>query len=348
MTPAPLTESEKHLLRLALSGESVIDGRRLFFSSREDVDKFLKINEYHLEQTRDRDRLMAVHNEAAGYLRGQLRLDLPSELLRPDKIEEIFLNASDFSNRALQAHACSLLKTMNIINHIDGRELLYNAPISARDLYNLVDDKVERELSSLARKELPGIKYEGGRKQKESLITKLLAKRETIAAEINDRVRYRIVTRAKPDIVTVLLRLFDTILPFNYVIPGASVNQLLDKKSILGWKDSVSLAVYRRLKSISEILAHRLPYPTPEEEFTGQNYRVIKFVVDIPVRIDRFLGAAQRVFRTEALGCTAYVLVEFQIVDEETHLSNNSGENAHDRYKRRQKSGVIRRLMGAP
>ncbi len=39
-----------------------------------------------------------------------------------------------------------------------------------------------------------------------------------------------------------------------------------------------------------------------------------------------------------------YVLVEFQIVDEETLQHNEAGENAHHLYKRRQREEVARRL----
>ncbi len=329
-------EREKRILGLVFSGDSIIDWPCLSLSSQEEARHLLKINEYDLEQTRDRDRLMAVHNEAVGYLKNQLRLDLPEEITRADQLEELFLLASAEIGSPLQKAACSLLKSMNIINHIDGRELLYNAPISTRDLYNLVDDKIERELSLLARRDIPGIRYEGGRKSKESLVTKLIAKRETIAAQINDRVRYRIVTPKRDDILKVMTHLFATILPYNYLIPNASANNLIPPQPFLGWKKTVSLAGYRLLKKIL----------STDKEYSGKSYRVLKFAVDMPVRLDRFLGAAQRVFRTESLGSIAYVVVEFQLVDEETAQRNDWGENAHALYKTRQKSGVAKRLWG--
>ena len=223
---------------------------------------------------------------------------------------------------------------MNIVNHIDGRELLYNCPISQRDLFSLVEDKIERALSALIRTDPTFLRYKGGRKPKESLITKLLCKRETIAAQIYDRVRYRIVTRTREDIVRVLLHLFNTILPFNYVIPGVSVNQLLPLTS----RD--------KIQTISEGLKRRFLSPTFRMEYSGPSYRVCKFVVDIPVRMDRFLASSGTHVYRDSLGSLAYVLVEFQIVDEETDARNNMGKSSHENYKDRQKRGVLKRLKG--
>ena len=303
----------------------MIDWPSLHLTDAAAVDRLLRINEYHLDQQRDRDHLLGIHNEAVGYLKGQLRMDLSAELLRLP-IPDLFLTASQFKDARLQSMACSVLKAMNIINHINGRELLYHCPISMRDLCSLVEDKIERELSNLARVVLPGIKYEGGRKPKDSLITKLLGKKETIAAQINDRVRYRIVTPRRADVDTVIFKLFETVLPFNYVIPNASTDDLREPFLRLGLRRRINRLLRR--------------------DYTGSSYRVVKFAVDIPVRLDRFLNAASHGLRTESLGNIGYVIVEFQVVDEATDRQNNAGENAHPLYKNRQRAGVRRRLGG--
>lgn len=329
---SPLMKEEA-IAKLALRGQSVIDWTRFFFTTKEEAKNFLKVNEFDLSRQRDLDRLMTVHNEAVGYLQRELQMNLPGELLNPENLVDFFLIASNLKNPDLQKKACSLLKTMNIINHIDGRELLYNCPISLRDLFSLVQDKIERALSALSRKEY--LKYEGGRKPKESLITKLLCKRDTIASQIYDRVRYRIVTGRKEDIIKVLLYLFDTVLPFNYVIPSASVNQLI----LMDRSDRWAL--------VKAHLTNLLPTPASRMEYSGKNYRVCKFVVDIPIRMDNFLATSSGPVYRESLGTIAYVLVEFQIVDEETDRSNKSGKCSHENYKTRQKNGVIKRLMGS-
>lgn len=344
MTLVPLdklSDSEKSILTLVLEGNSIIDTGRFRFQSEEEVRRFLQLNEYDITRPKDQERLAAIHNEACGYLKSQLQYDLPREIREPARFLSLFLTSKE---EPFSEQACVLLKTMNIINHIDGRELLYNCPISLRDVYSLVEDKIERALTKVLKKETPLLKYEGGRKSKESLITKLLSKKETIAAQINDRVRYRLVVRKKEDLVEMVLHLFKEILPFNYLIPGASVNQLIDTRPLLTASEYLSGKMNRRIKKLASSLSLRLPYPHSEREYSGKNYRVVKFVVDLPIRLDRFLSTTTGPF-SDALGSLVYVLVEFQIVDEETNEINNTGVNGHAEYKKRQKTGVLRRVM---
>lgn len=327
----PLSALQKAVVTLALSGGSVIDWSRLHFTTEEEITRFLKINEFDLAREKDTRRLVAIYDEAINYLKNQLHLEIPLQVSKPEDVISLFLINS--KNKKLQKSTCSILKTMNIINHLDGRELLYNCPISLRDLFSLVEDKVERVLSSLTRKDPTLLRYEGGRKSKESLITKLLSKRETIAAQINDRVRYHIVTRTKEDMIEVMLYLFETILPFNYVIPGGSMNQLIPFKS------------HGKIFAMSKAFKDHLP-TSRHRDYSGKSYKVCKFVVDIPIRMDNFLATSGGSAYRESLGTIAYVLVEFQIVDEKTAAQNNEGDNSHENYKNRQKMGVVKRLLG--
>lgn len=328
---------ETPLLKLILEGRSIIDCSRLFFKDPQETKDFLKVNEFDVSRVKDLQRLQNIHNEALTYLKRELNYEVAEVLQDPSKILDFFSFASNFDDRKLQSQACSLLKAMNIINHIDGRELLYHCPISLRDLFSLAEDKIERTLSGLLRStalpEPPLLRYQGGRKPKESLITKLLCKRETIAAQIYDRVRYRIVTRTRADISVVLEYLFRTVLPFNYVIPGASVNQLVGVKG-----KSLSSKVANFKKAFAD--------SSKTMEYSGRNYKVCKFVVDIPVRLDNFLAQTGGTVYRDSLGSIAYVLMEFQIIDQATEKTNNTGESSHENYKARQKEGVLRRLAG--
>jgi uncharacterized protein (TIGR04552 family) len=62
--------------------------------------------------------------------------------------------------------------------------------------------------------------------------------------------------------------------------------------------------------------------------------------------MDNFLAQTGGSVYRESLGSIAYVLVEFQIVDEAAESVNNTGESSHENYKARQKRGVLRRLTG--
>ncbi|QQR80300.1 MAG: TIGR04552 family protein [Deltaproteobacteria bacterium] len=333
--PKTLSDREAIIFKHAFLGDSVIDWSRLFFTDEESVLKFLRLNEFDPSKTKDLDRLGLIHQEAVDYLQNHLHFDISAELKDSTKVIPIFLKASQGSDKQLIRQSCAILKTMNIIHHIDGRELLYNCSISLRDLFSLVEDKIVRSLSYLSRTTSQMVHYEGGRKSKDSLVTKLLSKRESIAAQINDRVRYRITAKTKDDIVKITTYLFDTLIPFNYVIPNASTNQLftLDMKK----KDAIN-----KLLHINPLYAQKR-----SQDFTAKTYKVCKFVADIPIRMDNFLAQSGGPAFRESLGNIAFVLVEFQIVDEETSLKNNAGDASHERYKIRQKTGVVKRLIGS-
>ena len=74
------------------------------------------------------------------------------------------------------------------------------------------------------------VEFIGGRKNKDSLYTKLLSKQDTIASQVYDKLRFRIVTRDRDDIFPVIQYLTKRLFPFNYVIPGQSINSIFHFK----------------------------------------------------------------------------------------------------------------------
>src|SRR5258708_38031282 len=79
-------------------------------------------------------------------------------------------------------------------------------------------------------------------------------------------------------------------------------------------------------------------------QFSANSYRIIHFVVDMPVRLPkRILDRAPPTARP--LGNVIFVICEFQIVDRDTEAHNEIGEASHAKYKERQKKAVMRRLQ---
>ena len=356
---ATLSAQEAAITRHVITGESVIDSLWTHLESLEAVDSFLKINCFDWSHQEDRERLQAIHSEALGYVESLLERPLAKELRRPKDLREIFLIASRDEVAAdltlsefppaeelpLPKQACLLLKVMNIINHIDGHELLYATSLSRRDLAQRVDDKIGRVLSRLKGSGFPITHFEGSRKPKESLITKLLCKRSTVASRINDRLRYQIITREKQDLVELVVELFSTVLPYNYLIPGATVNKLLDPELLVSSPELISHKARDMAHSIARSVSHLFPHSREEMDFTGATFNTLKFVVDVPVRLDpHTVRSAQTL--TQGLGQIVYSLVEVTMVDEETHEMNQQGENAHPLYKSRQKKGALERILG--
>src|SRR6476660_6308409 len=123
------------------------------------------------------------------------------------------------------------------------------------------------------------------------------------------------------------------VIPFNFVIPGQSENDIIKIRETL----DRSPALKRFLPEITDLAAIAPDkLPSTQTEFSGPGYRVINFVSDLPVRIDKYLCRRPDDPMFAEYGTIVFVLTEFQIIDSRTAENNESGENSHDKYKDRQ------------
>ena len=265
-------------VRVLLRGGSVIDWHRLNFASEREAREFAAAQEFRLDDPADRARIEAVRDAAISYLRRNFDFPVPKPVAQLDLVGLLML-ASGTGHR--QLCACTILKLMHIIHHLEARELLFMLPVSDQEIFHLVEEKVYRVIGGMLARGFPILEFIGGRKNKDSLYTKLLSKREVLAAQIYDKVRFRIVTRTPDDIFPTLNYLMRHVFPFNYVIPGQSTNTLLHFRS------------YSESNPHLRALLPRLQMPLETEDlqstldnrFTASTYRVTHFVVDMPLRV---------------------------------------------------------------
>ncbi len=330
---------ELEAIRLILRGTSVIDWRRLHFRDAAEVDHFLRLNLYDPGDPRDVCRLRAILGQAVEYLRKAFGYQVAAAVTQPADLRELFLLASGaVEPKKYRRIACVVLKCMHVVHHLEARELLFRTPIREADLAERVDRRVMGEARRMRQLGLPVVEFVGNVKARSSLITKLLAKRETVAAQIFDRVRYRIVTERQDQIPSILNHLTRTLFPFNFVVPGQSQNTLLRFREIMGLHPDAD-ALIPELQAPLDIEAGDR---RPANAFSGKGYRALNFVVDLPVRVDEFLPADGPL--ADDLGRVVFSLVEFQVVDAATARRNDEGESNHERYKKRQSKNVLRRL----
>jgi uncharacterized protein (TIGR04552 family) len=327
-------------IRLVLRGGSVIDWQRVAFESPEDVREFLAGHELDPNDPASHARMEAIKNQAIAYLRRNFEFPVPKPVAETD-VAELLLIASGRGHR--QLCACTILKVIHVIHHLEARELLSMLPISDQDVFHLVEQKVYRVIGGMLARGLPILEFVGGRKNKDSLYSKLLSKRETHAAQIYDKLRFRIVVRSAEDIFPVLGYLTRHLFPFNYAVPGESTNTMFDLPSYVR-----SHARLTELAPSMQPLADDEAAALNDNVFSAPSYRVVHFVVDMPVRLppDMLEGAPPAAW---ALGHVVFAQAEFQVVDRETEQKNELGEASHDAYKARQKDAVMRRIkVGAP
>jgi uncharacterized protein (TIGR04552 family) len=329
---------ELEAIRLVLRGGSVVDWRRLHFANAAEVEHFLRLNLFDLADSLDERRLRGILAQAVEYLRSAFGYRVSEAVAEPADLRELFLLASGtIEPKKYRRIACVVLKCMHVVHHLEARELLFRTPVREADLSERVDRRIMAEAKRMVQLGFPITEFSGNVKSRSSLITKLLAKRDTLAAQIFDRVRYRIVTQRPEQIPSVLDHLAQTLFPFNYVVPGQTQNSLVKFRQIVGAHPQADELV-AQLQAPLDLEANE---SAPLNEFSARHYRVLNFVVDLPVRIDEFLPPGAL---AEDLGRVVFSLVEFQILDAATARANEEGESAHERYKKRQIKRVLRRL----
>jgi uncharacterized protein (TIGR04552 family) len=316
---------------LLLSGGSVIDWQRVAFGDLEAVDRFLAMHLLAIDDPSDRERLRYVFNEAVSYLEEHLHLRFPADLRNPGDVREVFLWASqDGGFRRRQILSCVILKLMHVIHHMEAADLKFKTPLSEERMFDLAEARILRQGRAMRDSGLPIVSFYGSRKTRSSIITKLLAKKENLAATIFDKLRFRIVVERPEHLLPVLVHMTREMFPFNYAIPGQSHNNLLPPSLV------------RASLPVDGTPGQEQPVQqsTGKNEFSGASYRMINFIVDYPILLPDLGGAP---FGFE-LGRVVYEMVEFQILDEETARDNEAGENSHHLYKGRQAEVVARRL----
>jgi uncharacterized protein (TIGR04552 family) len=321
-------------VRLILRGDSVIDWHRLNIEDEATAHQFLVTQEFRPNEPADRARLESIKNEAIAYLRRHFEFPIPSPVARAS-VEELLLLASSKGHR--QLCACTILKAMHIIHHLDGRELLFSIPMADQEVFHLVEEKVYRVIGGMLAAGFPITEFIGGRKNKDSLYTKLLSKADSSASAIYDKLRFRIVTRSADEILPVLHYLSERLFPFNYVVPRQSINTIFHFRSYCERKPHLRAMIKDFQTGLDDDLT------VGDNTFSDQGYRVIHFVVDLPVRLPR-ATMEMAPPAAWALGPVIFILCEFQLVDRETEAANELGDASHAKYKERQKHAVMRRL----
>lgn len=329
----PIHLQDVEALRVLLSGESVIDWQRLALHTLGDVDRFLATHRLDVSDPVDRERLRYVFNESVSYLEEHLRLRFPAELRNPEDVRQVFVWASQWGGfRRTQILSCVIVKLMHVINHMEAADLKFRLPVSEAQYLDLAHRRILDQARRMQEVGLPTVAFYGSRKSRSSVITKLLAKKQAVAATIFDKLRYRVVVREHHDIAPTLAWLAREVFPFNYVIPGESHNNLLDPDELVRLLSGGERqeAEYRSIEFDADA----------RNEFSGASYRAINWIVDYPVRIPE---SVENRFVME-LGRVVYVNVEFQLLDEAQARQNELGENAHSLYKARQHRRVATRL----
>ena len=332
----PLTEvslQDLHEMKLLLRSESVIDWHRLYIDDESQASRLFQLCGLDVESDADLRRLQALRTEAANYITTCLKLRLDDYVNNHAPVESLPMLASQKGK--FQRNACTMLKVMHIMHHLNARELRTVLPIPDSALFAEVESSVVLMFDELRAAGVPVVEFSWSRKTRESQVTKLLVKRETSAARIFDRLRFRVIVENREDLGPTLHVMLHRCIPFNYVAPGQTVNNLVEMSQL------------HSITSNSTEDDDREVDPTDTNEFSSQEFRVLNFIADLPVRVDTLLEK-HGIDSPDNKGRVVFILAEFQVLDRATARQNEQGESAHVLYKQRQHGRVRERLLRTP
>ncbi|PKN68869.1 MAG: TIGR04552 family protein [Chloroflexi bacterium HGW-Chloroflexi-5] len=336
-----LTLGEMERAGLVLRGGSVLDWHRLKVESLEECDTILRVNGFDPEDENDQVRLKEIRLSAIDYLERTFQFVFASEIRNVEYLSDLMLMAAG-KNPVLRRQACTVLKVMLVVHHIEARELKSRLNISDHELFHLLEDKAARVVSEMQDQGYPIIDFQSSRKTHDSIMTKLLSKWQGNRAMLYDMLRFRIVTATVEEIVPVVAYLSQHLFPFHYTVPGESHNSLFSLRDYMRRHPRIS-------KMIPELQVDLLydgeTHTAPNPETSG-TYKTTNFIVDLPLRLeDRQLEIWAPGLKLSSR--IVHVLAEFQIVDQVSNRNNEKGESSHEQYKTRRLAKVRQRLLRA-
>jgi uncharacterized protein (TIGR04562 family) len=389
----------RDVMNLMLRGRSVIDSHHgLPIRTLEGSDEFLEKYGYSLQNPVESAELTGNYHEALRFIRKYFlkpenpegaSLELPRQFLELSDIRLLFNWASDKSlDQAVRARwACAILRVMHAISHLDKdlrHEFFPEIQKQIFDRFYKEVHTVEGQIYLGNPKDRHAIRLEKfltkPRKTRDSVILKILHKKETLAEDVFDQIGVRFVTHSRVDVVRVLKFLRDRYIVMTMNIrPSRSRNNLVDPLiyrrtwrevkhvALRGeamdkeWVDrTLDLALEgsmdgaereisetnpfssKEFRSIQFTCRHLVKYRSPVYDEV-KNLRALLKTTDNP-EIKRLLERLDLSFLAKEQ--RFFYPYEVQIIDKVNYREAESGQASHAAYKAAQTKMAMKRVLG--
>jgi uncharacterized protein (TIGR04562 family) len=391
------------VLDIIIGGKSSLDSPD-GFSLRDagETSRFIESYGYNLDNPIELAEVHGNFHEALNFVRTHflqpdnpdgLKLDVPRKILELGDVRDLFMMAGfhypgqtrDTQGTYLRNWACSLLKVMHTIAHIDKDvRSSYFSDIQQQifdRVYKMIHRDGEGGKLYLGEKDDDPLRVDlvafetKPKKARDSIILKLLHKPENVAEDIFDRVGIRFITPTRLGALLVVKYLKDKmiVIPPN-IKPSRSRNTLVDVNhfraqlaDVLGRADIGALTdtdVEAELEA-----AAIAPMVNPENPHSSEFYRSIQFTGRQLIKLRNPLYQELRELKSLAKKATTagedvlkaldridlkyvqreirfFYPYEVQIMDVKSAEENERGRSAHSEYKKAQVLTALKRVMG--
>lgn len=385
-------------LHVICSGQSSLDAKNYLTElyGQEEVYDFLVGYGFDLKNPIESAELFGIYQEALQFIKRYflregnpegIELSVPNFLYSLTDITNLFLLATD--KKAIKRSpeeslwAGVVLKVMHTILHAD-KDLRYR-------YFNVIQQQIfDRFYKHIVRDEdnnlflkndkgfsIPLVDFQTkAKKGRESIIIKLLHKKENVAEELFDRIGVRFVTKTKLDSLRVLKFLVENyIVIINNIKPSRSQNNLVDlellKRRMHGLLKQTlrqNLSEAQFFEGWQKLVEECTPVVAGSErnQHSSDDYRAIHFTGRQLIKYrNPFMSHFNEVRKAAsqdkdnelsklvlALDTTPiardirfFYPFEVQITDEPSHSSNTKGQASHEEYKKSQVKSAMKRIF---
>jgi uncharacterized protein (TIGR04562 family) len=379
-------------------GMSSLDAKKYLgqFHSKDDVANFLQGYGFDIHDPVQSAEIFGNFQEAIQFIKRYflkegnpegLDYKIPDRILRTVDVSDLFLFITGDKNfKATTEEAIwagIILKVMHTILHTD-KDLRYRYFSEIQKqifdrFYKYLHRDNDDNLFLKAPNSDDMIQLQSfetkSKKTRESIIIKLLHKKESVAEELFDRIGVRFVTKNLVDSLRVMRFLYNNyIVMVNNIKPSRSQNSLIDLESfscdyLKIIKESIKQQMSEEdFREKAEHLAQSCLFREKnykDNDHTSSTYRAIHFTCRQLIKYKNpFMTQFNKVRKLAkdnegelaelilnldttsiARDLRFFYPFEVQITDEKSHEQNTSGEASHQEYKKSQLNSAMKRLF---
>jgi uncharacterized protein (TIGR04562 family) len=375
------------VLDVLIGGTSFLDSKEGFqnsFTDADSIENFILAYGYDPQDPIEHAELQGNLQEAIRFIKryflkpentSGLSVEMPKKINDAIDIREVLKFAS-MPDSELRPWACSILKVVHTISHIDRDIRTHYFPEIQKQIFDRFyrflnrDDNGQLYLGRAKDDELRVDLEEfqvKPKKTRDSILMKLLHKPESVAEELFDRVGIRFITKNRTDAIRVVHFLDQT-----NVIVAANIKPSRSRNTLIDTKYFREVLEHNRTKpAVLPDLLESVPHPQERADnpFSSEHYRAIQFTCRQLIKIRnsvadqiRDLKIATRSVEIDPSVSTIierldprtiqkmirfFYPFEIQVMDQASHLENEKGRSAHAEYKKAQQNSAMIRVMGS-
>lgn len=353
---------DESAISVAAGGASSLDRKTLNIHALDEAESFIRSYGYDLANQADLERLWYFHRRSLVLMEEKLKINLnemPEVLKSKDSLKDIrylLIHASQTQDKDLQRWSCALLRCMHVFVHSETDLFSYFAEEIQKQILtpfqNVVKHEGSLQLYSFQKEGHPKVDLVEFQtkpfKTSSSTVIKLLAKPETLAVKIFDKIGIRFVTKTVFDSFQVIRFITEeNLICFPQIIPEQSSNNMYPVKEFLEvckklenkYANSDSKLSSEKIDRLlmSKLGSNKTAFLglfRKENPYSAKDFQYIKFITRQLIKIE-----------SSGKPFSFFYPFEVQILTESSYKKIQSGESEHSAYKNRQISAAVKRLF---